>query len=46
MIEDLERTWSIRAEPFWPKATQRVRAKVEGFGKERLVAVVNDACFP
>jgi len=26
-----ERTWGIKAEPFWPKATERVRAKVPGF---------------
>ena len=26
-----ERTWSIRSEPFWPKATQRVREKVRDF---------------
>jgi hypothetical protein len=26
-----ERTWGIRAQPFWPQATQRVREKVPGF---------------
>lgn len=26
-----ERTWGIRSEPFWPKATERVRQKVPGF---------------
>src|SRR5436189_1338841 len=26
-----ERTWSIRSEPFWPKATQQVRARVPDF---------------
>jgi hypothetical protein len=26
-----ERTWNIRAEPFWPPATQRVRERVPGF---------------
>ena len=26
-----ERTWGIGAEPFWPKATQRVRERVPGF---------------
>lgn len=26
-----ERTWGIRAEPFWPAATERVRQKVPGF---------------
>ena len=26
-----ERTWSIRSEPFWPKATKRVRARVPDF---------------
>ena len=26
-----ERTWSIRSEPFWPKATQGVRARVPDF---------------
>jgi hypothetical protein len=26
-----ERTWGIRADPFWPKATQRVREKSPGF---------------
>lgn len=29
--EVFERTWGIRSEPFWPKATQRVRQKVPGF---------------
>lgn len=29
--EVFERTWGIRSEPFWPKATQRVRQKVRGF---------------
>jgi hypothetical protein len=29
--EVFERTWGIRAEPFWPKATERVRRKVPGF---------------
>jgi hypothetical protein len=26
-----ERTWGIRAEPFWPKAIQRVRERAPGF---------------
>lgn len=26
-----ERTWGIASQPFWPKATQRVREKVPGF---------------
>jgi len=26
-----ERTWGRRAEPFWPKATERVRQRVPGF---------------
>src|SRR4029078_7965756 len=26
-----ERTWGVRAELFWPKATQRVRQKTPGF---------------
>jgi hypothetical protein len=26
-----ERTWGMRPEPFWPKATQRVRQRVPGF---------------
>ncbi len=26
-----ERTWGIRPEPFWPKATERVRQRVPGF---------------
>ena len=26
-----ERTWGPRAEPFWPKATERVRQRVPGF---------------
>ena len=26
-----ERTWGLQAEPFWPKATQRVREKTPGF---------------
>jgi hypothetical protein len=26
-----ERTWGIRSQPFWPKATQRVRERVPGF---------------
>src|SRR5499433_3771302 len=26
-----ERTWSIRSEPFWPKVTQQVRARVPDF---------------
>jgi hypothetical protein len=26
-----ERTWGIRAEPFWPQATQRVRQRAPGF---------------
>lgn len=29
--EVFERTWGIHSEPFWPKATQRVRKKVPGF---------------
>ncbi len=29
--EVFERTWSIRAQPFWPQATQRVRERVPGF---------------
>jgi hypothetical protein len=29
--EVFERTWGIRSQPFWPKATQRVREKVPGF---------------
>ena len=29
--EVFERTWGIRAEPFWPQATQRVRERVPGF---------------
>src|SRR5438094_5076885 len=29
--EVFERTWSIRSEPFWPKATQQVRARVPDF---------------
>jgi hypothetical protein len=29
--EIFERTWGIRAEPFWPKATRRVREKHPGF---------------
>lgn len=29
--EVFERTWGIRSEPFWPKATQRVCQKVPGF---------------
>ena len=29
--EVFERTWGIRSEPFWPKATGRVRQKVPGF---------------
>jgi hypothetical protein len=32
-----ERTWGIKVDPFWPKATQPVRAKVPGF---RLMAEV------
>ena len=26
-----ERTWGLQSEPFWPKATQRVRQQVPGF---------------
>jgi len=26
-----ERTWGLRPEPFWPKATERVRQRVPGF---------------
>ncbi len=26
-----ERTWGLRAQPFWPRATQRVRERVLGF---------------
>ena len=29
--EVFERTWVLHAEPFWPKATQRVRDQVPGF---------------
>jgi glycosidase len=29
--EVFERTWGIRPEPFWPKATGRVRQRVPGF---------------
>ncbi len=29
--EVFERTWGIRAQPFWPKATQRVREQVPDF---------------
>jgi glycosidase len=29
--EVFERTWGIAAQPFWPKATQRVRERVPGF---------------
>jgi hypothetical protein len=29
--EIFERTWGIRAEPFWPQATQRVPERVPGF---------------
>lgn len=29
--EVFERTWGIRAAPFWPKAIERVRRKVPGF---------------
>ncbi|MGQ0636199.1 MAG: alpha-amylase family glycosyl hydrolase [Planctomycetaceae bacterium] len=29
--EVFERTWGIRTEPFWPKATRRVRQEVAGF---------------
>jgi hypothetical protein len=29
--EVFERTWGIRAEPFWPKATRRVRESAPGF---------------
>ena len=29
--EVFERTWGIRSEPFWPKATQRVRQENPGF---------------
>jgi glycosidase len=29
--EVFERTWGIRSEPFWPKATERVRQRVPGF---------------
>jgi hypothetical protein len=29
--EVFERTWGIRAEPFWPQATQRVRQRAPGF---------------
>ncbi|HUD00373.1 MAG TPA: alpha-amylase family glycosyl hydrolase [Candidatus Polarisedimenticolaceae bacterium] len=29
--EVFERTWGIQAEPFWPKATQRVREKFPAF---------------
>src|SRR4030095_2191368 len=26
-----ERTWGVRAQPFWPDATRRVRERVPGF---------------
>jgi glycosidase len=29
--EVFERTWGIRAQPFWPQATQRVRERAPGF---------------
>jgi hypothetical protein len=29
--EVFERTWGIRAQPFWPEATRRVRKRVPGF---------------
>jgi hypothetical protein len=29
--EVFERTWTIKAQPFWPTATQRVRAKAKDF---------------
>jgi glycosidase len=29
--EVFERTWGIASQPFWPKATKRVRARVPGF---------------
>jgi hypothetical protein len=29
--EVFERTWGLRAQPFWPKATQRVRERVKDF---------------
>jgi glycosidase len=29
--EVFERTWGIKAQPFWPQATQRVRERVPGF---------------
>lgn len=29
--EVFERTWGLRSEPFWPKATQRVRQRVPNF---------------
>jgi glycosidase len=29
--EIFERTWGIKAEPFWPKATRRVRERAPGF---------------
>ena len=29
--EVFERTWGIQAQPFWPRATQRVRERVPGF---------------
>jgi hypothetical protein len=29
--EVFERTWNIRAQPFWPRATQRVRERVSDF---------------
>jgi hypothetical protein len=29
--EVFDRTWGIRAQPFWPEATRRVREKVPGF---------------
>ncbi len=29
--EVFERTWGLRAQPFWPKATERVRERAPGF---------------
>jgi hypothetical protein len=29
--DNFERTWGIKAEPFWPKAIRRVRERVPGF---------------
>jgi Alpha amylase, catalytic domain len=31
LLEVFERTWGIKAQPFWPKTTQRVRERAPGF---------------